>query len=625
VLKTTPTGLIEEIQAACKARDEHLEQYEAMLARYHGPYYRQADQPDDYSPENSYYQYISVMVPRLVYDNPRVRVQSRRGGPNAQVAQAIRHGLNRWVRDYDLRKHLAEIAVDMLFSWGVMLVREETRKGVTLPGEQHRHGTRATWPITERIPQRKFLMDPGATRWQDARWYGHEWKRDKDDLLKLAEKEPDQGWNADAIKALSYSRDEDQKYGKDQDYPDRNEIRCYEIYVPEVELDESPGHDQGFYGTIFTIGVNQSISDPDVDEDDIEAIMNSAEFIRKPRPFYGPRQGPYVLFGVYKVPDSPWPLGPLTAVEGQITDLNEHVTAASIAMQKHKRIIGVNDPRTAQLVKDLQSDYVAVVPFEDGKALVQQFEMGGHTDHQNEWIAQSRNRMERNLGMDEALAGNVTGEGTATEHTIASGASSTRISYVKQAFADATRTLLQHVAFYMYHSDTITFPLGADVAGQLGLPAIAEPWFRGGTEDIEDGFSFEDLELEIEPYSMERTNEGLAQKRALETHSLILNTLPMMQAFPDFPWQEHFRKLGDSLNLPDLGELVTPELLQRLATDLQTQQQSQAQVSSKQNLQPMLRKHLGQANLSGGVQAATGNTGSPGLQSGTMAGGAIRQ
>ena len=85
MLKTTPTGLIEEIQAACKARDEHLEQYEAMLARYHGPYYKQADQPDDYSPENSYYQYISVMVPRLVYDNPRVRVQSRRGGPNARL------------------------------------------------------------------------------------------------------------------------------------------------------------------------------------------------------------------------------------------------------------------------------------------------------------------------------------------------------------------------------------------------------------------------------------------------------------------------------------------------------------------------------------------------------------
>ena len=48
--------------------------------------------------------------------------------------------------------------------------------------------------------------------------------------------------------------------------------------------------------------------------------------------------------------------------------------------------------------------------------------------------------------------------------------------------------------------------------------------FQGGGHEGSD-YSFEDLELEIEPYSMERASEGLAQKRALEMHAMILNSL----------------------------------------------------------------------------------------------------
>ena len=74
-----------EIDAAIAFRDQHLEGYEEKVARYHGPFYnRRGDYTDEYSPENTYYEYISLMVPRLVYDNPRVQVQTRRPGVPAR-------------------------------------------------------------------------------------------------------------------------------------------------------------------------------------------------------------------------------------------------------------------------------------------------------------------------------------------------------------------------------------------------------------------------------------------------------------------------------------------------------------------------------------------------------------
>ena len=554
-----------EVQAAVDFRNRHIKALDDQVQRFRGPFYKKDtyNTSDDYAPENTYYEYVSLMIPKLIFDNPRCQVNSRKPGPANDVATALRYGLNRWVRDCVLRKRLVELATDMLFGFGVAVVREDSANtsggAVNLPEAQTQKESKVMWPVVERVGPKQFIIDPGCTRASDAMFMGHEFRRTRKDLLKMADIEP--GWDKEAIREAAAA-----ELAKDSEnqrlHPDRDEIVIYEVWVPDYELDESPGADEGFHGTIITLA---ACSAPN-------GTAPLGKFLRKPRPFYGPRTGPYSMFGVYKVPDSPIPLSPLLAVEAQISDLNQHVRAASNSMMKHKRIVGVNDPRTAQLVKDTGHDYVAVVPFEDGRAMVQEFELGGQTEQQAKWIATCRERADRALGMDEALRGAVSGAGTATEHTIASEAANTRIAYIKQAFTDSVTALLEKVAFYMYHDDRIVFPLGDEVARELGLPPDAAPYFEGGGHDPNGGYGFEDLELEIEPYSMERSSEGMVQKRAMEMHSLILNTLPAMQQFPDYPWLDHFQKIGNAMNSPDLPELVRPELLQRLADDLQRMQ-----------------------------------------------------
>lgn len=588
MLTSDPEKLMVEIKAACTFRDEYAKTLDKQHKRFTGPHYHEGSsgEAQDYSPENTYYEYISLMIPRLIFDNPRVQVSSRRPGPSRDVALALKYGLDRWVRDIVLRKKLVELATDMLFGYGVAMVKESVRDGIDMSamlpeGEVQRPG-KPTWPVVERISQKRFFMDAETERMSDARFIGHEVRRDRADLLSRAKENPEEGWDVEVLREAAENGPKKKGSADNASAPSRDEIVLFEVWIPETTLKDSPGAENGFHGTIYTLCSSQGP----------KGNSPSGQFARKPRAYYGPRTGPYSLFGIYKVPDSPFPLSPLTAVEAQVSDLNLHVRAATRSMLNHKRIAGVNDPRTAQLVKDVGHDNVAVIPFEDGRALVQEFEVGGQTEQQVGWIASARERADRALGMDEALRGNVAGIGTATEHTIASEASNTRMAFIKQAFTDSVTALLEKVAFYLYHDDRIVFPLDEEIVRDLGIPPEDQPMFQGGGHSSTDGFTFEDMELEIEPYSMERANEGLAQKRAMEMHSMLLNTLPAMQQYPDYPWVDHFSKIGNAMNAPDLAELVDTNLLDRFAQDLANQQRIQAQVA-RQAARPMLQSQVG--------------------------------
>lgn len=225
--------------------------------------------------------------------------------------------------------------------------------------------------------------------------------------------------------------------------------------------------------------------------------------------------------------------------------------------------------------------------------------MGGQTDQQANWIATCRNRADRVLGMDEALRGAVSGAGTATEHSIASEAANTRIAFIKQNFTNYVVKVLNNVAFYLYHDDTIVFPIGIDAMRELGVADSELLMFQGGGHEGSD-YSFEDLELEIEPYSMERASEGLAQKRALEMHAMILNSLQLMQVFPDYPWKDHFNKIGNAMNAPDMAELVDQALLDRLSQDLSMQRQMQT-MAAAESLDPRFKKDTGKTGITRGA------------------------
>ena len=582
MLKTDAKNLFTEIEHAENLRDAHLAAMAEQVDKFTGPHY--ANGQSEYVPENHYYEYVSLMVPRLIFDNPRVRVSSRRAGTQQDVAEALRHGLNRWCRDSDVRKLLTLVATDCLFNFGVLLVTEEINQ--TLSSHEQTEGkSKPMWPAVTRVPQKRFFVDPLATNIHEARFMGHKWVRDKEDLISEARNNPDAGWNADAIEQISEGTGVDELHER-ANVPDRGEIVAYEVWVPEIEDADTLGPDGGFHGTIYTLAVGG-----DTTEDERRTVM-----IREPRAYYGPRWGPYVFFGMYPVPDSIFPLSPISAVEGQVEDLNRHVLAAAHSAENYKKLVftDATDPRLQQKVKE-NDDYVIPIQGMDKQKMVQA-EIGGMTQTQMAYIEAARDRLDRNSGIQEAQRGNVEGRGTATEVQIAEQAATIRLAFQKQQFQDAVERILRTVAWYLYYDDRIAFPLGQEAANDLGL---VDPWLVGGSHDDESGATFDDLELEIEPYSMERTTEGTQQRRAMEVVELITNLAPMIPQAPYINWPEMFTMLGDAMNLPNLEQLVDTDLAMTLAGMQILTPQGSGQAD------PMLAGQVGRAGNQGPSQRPT--------------------
>ncbi len=594
---TNDANLWREAENAKSAAKAHMEEMDCHVSRYHGPAYSSTvvEEKTSYYPENHYFEYVSLVVPRLIYDNPRVRVRTRRSGSQRHVADAIRHGLNRWVRDENFRRLITPVVTDSMFSMGVIMVTQEPRPGMRptenwigrdmgKPGERTPH-----WPKAYRISPRRFYMDPMALQVNECRFMGHTVLRDKKDLLVEAEKNPKSGWIREAILELGEEDSSSDLYkNRRQEIDvDRRMVSYEEIWVGEHQADKKLGPNQGFHGTIFTIARSRRINASG-------SMEERALSIRKPRPCYCPPTGPFVVFGIYTVPDSPYPLSPLVAVSGQVDDLNAHAHAISRSAEAYKNLLFVPSPKLQQEVTNGNHQTV----FSSAGAEKDKFfgyEVGGVSKTQLEYWMMAKDRLHSVSGMDDAQRGHVSGQGTATEVAVADEAASARMDFIKEQITDAAVEVLEKVAYYMYHDDRTIFPLGEEAAQELGMQ---EPWFMGGDFEDGSGATFEDLELEIEPYSMERTTEVMQQRRMTEIMNFIMNVAPIIPQAPYVRWKEVLNKFGENMNIANMGELVDIDLAYQFA-------QLQVEMAGV-DVEARLAKDVGAASGGGGGESPKG-------------------
>lgn len=586
MLNCDPQNLYSEIQAAERYRDEHLRSYDRRRRRFHGPSYAGDDQLA-YEPENHEFEYISLLLPKIVFDNPRVKVNSTRMGPIQDIASAVQAGMNRWIRDVKLRRTLVRVGLDTFMCWGATVVRVEPDQDRLAP--QWFAQSLPYRPTVERISPKRIFWDPLALDISEARYIGHVWVRDKDDLIKIAKDHPEDGWDLEAIQnagedAGTDKLDRDSKYGA----PSRKEVVCYEVYVPGYQLEDEPGPDQGFNGAIFTIAVGGYN----------DAGAKKAYGVRKPRMYYGPPEGPYTVFGIYPVPDDTAPLSPTVAIQAQVETLNMHAKAVMKAAAQRKRIAFVAraEPDLQKKVKRAEDGDVVPVNTEELNNNLKEVELGGVTPAALNALQIERERRDRISGMSDAMRGNVAGAGTATENAIAAEASTARMAFIKQQFTDAVTDMLRKVAWYMYHDDRIVFPVGDELQSQNDMATMmaqtqgmmgaamgpqkkdaapseeqfqqkGEPWYQGGVPSEMSGYSFKDLDLDIEPYSMERTSEQQQTRRMMELVQIVTQILPAsMQAPVDL--QAMMNAIGNMANVPELARIV----------DLKAARQLQAQM-----------------------------------------------
>jgi hypothetical protein len=540
MLDTSLESIRREIESAERFRDAHISNFTSMVERYHGPAYRddKADFEND-DPENFAHEYVSLILPRIIHDNPKFRVKSGRPSVDMLVSKRLQIAMNRWSRVTFLRRTLERIATDMLFGWGVGLVVSEPRGEV-----RSQDGMEPYLPRIYRISPERFFIDPAASNWEDARYMGHCYVVDKEDLLRKAA--VDNSWDADAISDIAANTDVDEARpdnSRSRDIENRNELTVYELWVPEVNdaaahlLDDVVGSNL-VHGTIYTVvksGKGQS---------------KWSGYVRKPIPYYGPKNGPYAIFGVYTVPDDPYPLSPLVAIQSQVEDLNRHLSSMRSSAAAYKRLIMVDsrNHKLAQDIKDRPHDYVVISESLD-KDRVMNLEIGGITTQQVNYSQLAQDRLDRNSGIHDAMRGNISGAATATEVAVAESSATMRMAHLKRQFQDAVDEMARKVMWFMWHDNRISLPLGDE-----GMRALleADPVFTGGV--MMGGW--EEMEIAVDSYSMERVSEALVQKRALEMLQITTNVAQAAMALPNVKWRDLLSIIGDAMNIPNLGDIV---------------------------------------------------------------------
>ena len=539
-----------------------------MIEQYVGDSYRD-DLRGNWS-ENNFFEFIRLTTGRIVFDNPKVTVKTRRPGMQAMIAQAMKYGLNRWVRDKNLRRLLKRVYATQCFSFCPVQTILEAQ-----PWMDPREKAARYSPCCYMLEPDRFYFDPLCSWFGGARFIGHKYVRDVDDLLEEANEYKDRGWDKDAIEAVGEDAgiDEFKRPGNgEREGLTRKEMVIYETWVPEISVQDP---EQGFNGTLYTIAASPSGESGGV-------------YLRDPRGFYGPRRGPYTLFGVYPVPGDPYPLSPFAGTRLQSQELNDVVRGINKAIREYKRLIicSAENPDLAMKLKKPDNVIVPVKGF--AKDQIVEMQVGGITDQHLKQLDISLARVDRATGISETRRGNIT-NATATEIASVENSGEVSLSYIKQEFADSVVQLLDSVGWGLYHDDRIRFPLGMEAMGggmmnpQTGQP-MRDPWFAGGMSSSDAGATYDDLELEIEPYSMERMNESLMRAQYAEMMQLVLAAAPLIPGTPFYDWKRLFEKGGEVMNDSQFADFYSPAVAQgQQQMAMQTQQaEQQAQQQQQQ-------------------------------------------
>lgn len=588
----TDEGWSKEIRAAEIHRDKHIRVAKGLVQKMHTTCFNSEYELDQLifegDPVNFVYQFANTIIPQLVFTNPRARITSRRTGLMEALAAANQQCLNRWIQDVRLYRILREVVTDSLFPFGVLGIFQ---------GDD-------PWPVARRISQDDFIRDPYALTKDRLRFTGHRWWKDKDAVEEAAKKENDYlaskgmkagRWDLGVLKHIKADDHalhhlEHRGDGNMGDMPKRSEIVFYDVVEHGVVHDEYKDQPERFPSTIYTLAVTGE---------------GQVKEVRSPRPYYGRGPSPYHIFDYGYVPNETYGLSPVVANYGQSRALNDFWRGTINAMLNYKRIVAVSagDADFAAKIRDLGDLTVLEVSGVDRNDVIP-IELGGITNQHPQTLELLQNLLDQNSGLTEAQRGVVPSEGTATASQIAATSASARVDDMEQQVYETVADALEDVVFYTWDNDQIQVPLGREaIKEMLQVPKLAarieELQFQAMLDRAENdpgyaevlqvamaqgtidalpkpevdfiyqggdsafappGSDFEDLETQVMPYSMRRTEEGLAKRQALELLQLITQLAQLKMAAPGaIRYEELAQLMGDQMNHPGLAHLLEGE------------------------------------------------------------------
>lgn len=434
----------QEVTWAEQFAKKHHDPLRDMVSRYATAWYR-TDINEEPSPENHVFAYIDFMRAQLTYNSPRALVEANWENIHRDLAQFMEECLYRWGATYPLMDNFDLVVRDALFGYGVVkLGMEET--GDT----QGEVGGRRPQlrPYMAHVPMESWGCDPRCEHVKDARFQYHRYERDLNEIEQM------RGIDPASLKKVNQGYDQSGGINNTTGrvgLPDgqtayRERQVLYDIWIPEAKM----------IATLLAGSKGQPL----------------ATWLRPPRKWWGPSEGPFRVLGFCSVPGDPYPCSPLSPVMQQIEKLNVHLVAEADEVATTKRFLGVDAAASEAGEKFKLARNGEVVPIPNLRSSgAEMFEFGGiskdriiHTDRLKE-------RVQRMLSMGDAQQG-VSNSDTATANSIAQNNADVRVSHMKGILNHFCKSCFVGVGWYMFYDPNYEERITLDQPPTGAMPGI---------------------------------------------------------------------------------------------------------------------------------------------------------
>lgn len=537
-LSERPSDMREEILVALELQGKSTRFGDELIDGFVGSDYQEGRTPDIESHENHNFEVVANVLPHLVWDNPKVALSSSKSDIQRVVTAGLGAATNWWIEAVDLAETLSLLALDSFFGPACAFVTMAPPPGLDRTSAEQ---SGRLLPKVHRVCPKRAFMDPQANHRFNARFQGHYWIKDKADLLKATNPDGTPRYDRQAVMSLKTDSDLDRLDALPEGIRrvNRDQVVGYEYWSPERNK-------------IYTLAFDNS-------------DRAGAVFLRRPRPAVCPPWGPYTWFGVYAVPDQLYPLPLLAVTKGLLDELNAHLDAVSEQSDKCRSftlVNATNDKMVEAIKLGRHGDILGVPGFDNSQ--LGNVTIDGPAKEQLDYVDRLRMRLDRKSGITQTIAGNLTGV-TKGEVDEAQARADVRIGFMQRQFRRCVKQLLSTAVWHLVESNYVKVDVELSEQAQTGMGTTKyRAQYIGGRDaemDPEEPFDYSALQLTIEPFTMEYTDQRVLQANMQAAYQLTVEAAQMMPALPYVRWGPLLDDLYQTLNIRDGRKYIDWEML----------------------------------------------------------------
>lgn len=479
------------------------------------------DGPKKEVPVNLLSLYASVVVRKLIAKNPRVMMGTF-SRPMKPIVDAMETWANRRIVEMDLAGTLQRIALDALFSIGVGKV------ALTTPAEANKGGYQrpAGQPYFCSIDLDDMVWDTHTRCLEECSFIGHRYRAEKSvvkdskmfdaAMLKKVEPKQDDPYNLDGDEKIgTLGQGADRTAEEFKDY-----VELWEIYLPVERL--------------------------------ILTLYEHAEEPLRVQRWIGPKCGPYHFLSMGIVPGNSFPKAPVM----DLVDLHRMVNRSYRKLsrqndrQKSLLLVGASDEDAKRVTQASDGDAVR----QDNPQAAKEASYGGVNQQGLGFAIHAKDVFGYIAGNLDMLGGLSPQSNTLGQDRLLEKNASSTVADMQDRVIGLTEKVIGALSWFWWNDPFHTMHADLTIPG---APDISVP--RQVTPQQREQLPFEDLQLDIDPYSMAADTPG---SRVQSLTQLVMQViLPAQQLLQQQGIQFNLAKFLELVakyqNMPDLQEIIT--------------------------------------------------------------------